>query len=316
MLNRTSFATVSATATRAYACVRVLPVLAICPPRALPKTTLTPEATLRDVAQVVDAFSSTIGDAERFHTHPISRRAQTVAFGAKFVPRPSQVAPSGYGAPPKSHALLLRDEKNCSKGRNNKADLGDHAFVQRTDGAAVPDIGAAVAVGIGIENLAPNSGEWNLDPVIPIDLGREIDHHQAALARLASLTQPSKNTALGVMHDQPLESGAVAVELVQCRQSPVEMVEVADQSLNACMPWPLSEMPIERVVVPPFVFLAELSAHEQKLLAGMAEHETVIGAQICKALPFVARHAAEDGALAVHDLVMGESGRMKFSENA
>ena len=40
-----------------YACVRVLPVLAICPPRALPKTTLKPDATLRDVAQVVDAFS-------------------------------------------------------------------------------------------------------------------------------------------------------------------------------------------------------------------------------------------------------------------
>ena len=148
----------------------------------------------------------------------------------------ASAAPSGCGAPPESRALPLRDEKNCSKGRNNKADLGNHAFVPRTDGAAVPDIGAAVAVGIGIENFAPNSGEWNLDPVIPVDLGREIDHHQAALARLASLAQPSKNTALGVMHDQPLESGAVAVELVQCRQSPVETVEVADQSLNACMP--------------------------------------------------------------------------------
>src|SRR6266705_1426742 len=67
-------------------------------------------------------------------------------------------------------------------------------------------------------------------------------------------------------------------------------------------------------LVPPFVFLAKLSAHEQKLLAGMAEHETVIGAQICKALPFVARHAAEDGALAVHDLVMGERQDKIFGE--
>ncbi len=46
----------------------------------------------------------------------------------------------------------------------------------------------------------------------------------------------------------------------------------------------------------------------------MAEHETVIGAQICKALPFVARHAAEDGALAVHDLVMGERQDEIFGE--
>ena len=36
----------------------------------------------------------------------------------------------------------------------------------------------------------------------------------------------------------------------------------------------------------------------------MAEHETVIGAQVCKPLPFVARHAAEDRAFAVHDFVM------------
>ncbi len=36
----------------------------------------------------------------------------------------------------------------------------------------------------------------------------------------------------------------------------------------------------------------------------MSEHEAVIGAQIREALPFIAGHAAEDGALAVHDLVM------------
>src|SRR5216683_5821550 len=37
-----------------YAVVRVLPVLAICPPRALPKTTLKSDARRRDVAQVMD----------------------------------------------------------------------------------------------------------------------------------------------------------------------------------------------------------------------------------------------------------------------
>src|SRR6266567_5237611 len=38
-----------------YALVRALPVLAICPPRALPKTTLKSDARLRYVAQVADA---------------------------------------------------------------------------------------------------------------------------------------------------------------------------------------------------------------------------------------------------------------------
>ena len=56
----------------------------------------------------------------------------------------------------------------------------------------------------------------------------------------------------------------------------------------------------------PFAFLGELVSHEQKLLAGMTKHEAVVGAQIGEALPIVARHAAEERALAVHNLVMGE----------
>ena len=36
----------------------------------------------------------------------------------------------------------------------------------------------------------------------------------------------------------------------------------------------------------------------------MTEHESVIGAQIREPLPVVARHAAEDRALAVHDFVV------------
>src|SRR5262245_6765198 len=63
-------------------------------------------------------------------------------------------------------------------------------------------------------------------------------------------------------------------------------------------------MPIERMIVPPLVLLSELAAHEQELLAGMTKHEAVIGAQIGKSLPRIARHATENRALAVHDLVV------------
>src|SRR5262245_58458987 len=76
---------------------------------------------------------------------------------AKFVPRPSQVAPNGCGAPAEIRTLPLRNEKNCTKGRSNKADLGDCALVQRPDGARVPDIGATVEHGIGIEDLTPRA---------------------------------------------------------------------------------------------------------------------------------------------------------------
>jgi hypothetical protein len=85
------------------------------------------------------------------------KRNKCVAASAKFVPRPSHVAPNGCGAPAEIRTLPLRNEKNCSKGRNNKADLGNCALVQRRDRARVPDIAAAVERGIGVEDLAPSA---------------------------------------------------------------------------------------------------------------------------------------------------------------
>jgi hypothetical protein len=85
------------------------------------------------------------------------KRNKCVAASAKFVPRPSHVAPNGCGAPAEIRTLPLRNEKNCSKGRNDKADLGNGALVQRPDRARVPDIAAAVERGIGVEDLAPSA---------------------------------------------------------------------------------------------------------------------------------------------------------------
>src|SRR6266566_85778 len=225
---------------------------------------------------------------------------------AKLVPRPSHVAPNGCGAPAEIRTLPLRKEKNCRKGRNNKADLGNCAPVQRPDRAPVPDIAAAVQRGIAVEDLAPRPRKWHFDAIIAIDLGGEVHHHQATLVRLASFSQPREHAAFDIMHDQPLKPGILAIEFVQSRYRPVKTIEIADQSLHARMPGVLEKMPVKRMIVAPFALLAELAAHEQELLAGMAEHEAIIGAQIGKALPFVARHAAENRTLAVHDLVMGE----------
>src|SRR3984893_8398933 len=63
-------------------------------------------------------------------------------------------------------------------------------------------------------------------------------------------------------------------------------------------------MPVERKIVIPFALLAELATHEHQLLAGMSEHEAVIGAQVREALPVVARHPPQDRALAVDDFVV------------
>src|SRR6516164_2385248 len=81
---------------------------------------------------------------------------------AKLVPRPSHLAPNGCSAPAEIRTLPLRNEKNCRKGRNNKADLGNCALVQRGDRARVPDIVGAVQRGIAVEDRAPGPRKWHL----------------------------------------------------------------------------------------------------------------------------------------------------------
>src|ERR1035441_11128758 len=63
-------------------------------------------------------------------------------------------------------------------------------------------------------------------------------------------------------------------------------------------------MPVERAIVIPFALLAEFAAHEHQFLAGMSEHEGVIGAQIGKALPIVTGYPPQDRALAVDNFIM------------
>src|SRR5262249_40289655 len=142
------------------------------------------------------------------------------------------------------------------------------------------------------------------DMIVPVDLRREVDDDETARAPVAALAQPGKDAAVTVIGDQPLETGAVTIELVQGGQVAVKMIEVADQCLDAGVSPFVYKMPVERIVVCPFAFLAEFVAHEEKLLARMSKHEAVVGAQIRKSLPLISRHAAEDRALAMHDFVM------------
>ena len=72
------------------------------------------------------------------------------------------------------------------------------------------------------------------------------------------------------------------------------MIEIANERLNSAMPRIIEQLPIQAAVVMPFPFLAKLAAHEHELLPRMAELKGIISAKICKPLPFVTRHSAED----------------------
>src|SRR5436305_300172 len=68
----------------------------------------------------------------------------------------------------------------------------------------------------------------------------------------------------------------------------------------------LQQLPVDLAIMAPFPDLADLAAHEQKLLAGMRPHETEVGTQICELLPIIAGCLPVERAFAVHHLIMAE----------
>ena len=96
------------------------------------------------------------------------------------------------------------------------------------------------------------------------------------------------------------------VELMERRASCVELVERRDPAEQLGMLLVLEQFPVDLRVVVPFPTLAELTAHEQQLLA---LHQMLMGEQEPQRgslLPVVAGHLRQQGTLAMHDLVMGE----------
>src|SRR5437763_7350119 len=65
-------------------------------------------------------------------------------------------------------------------------------------------------------------------------------------------------------------------------------------------------MPIERLIVVPFVPLAEFAAHEEQFLPRMPIHPGIEHAEIGELLPLVPRHFIEQRSLPIDDLVVAK----------
>ena len=86
----------------------------------------------------------------------------------------------------------------------------------------------------------------------------------------------------------------------------VENVEITHQLAHAHMRRRVAKIPVQRTALVPLAPLGELLPHEQQLLAGIAPHQAVKGAQIGELLPVIAAHLGEHRPLAVHYLVMAD----------
>src|SRR5215212_1141695 len=155
---------------------------------------------------------------------PVGSNRQSSTFSAvlensaKFVPRPSQVAPSGCGEPAAIRRSDFRNEIDGSKRWKDKMQL--RAFGCHNSGhkPCVPCVAAAIMSSVGVEHFAPLACERHADAVVASDLGREVDDHDAARLGVTALAQPREHAVVGVIGYEPFETCRVAVELMQRRR--------------------------------------------------------------------------------------------------
>ena len=104
--------------------------------------------------------------------------------------------------------------------------------------------------------------------VISYDWGQIYDTNNDTAGAVAS--QPAEHAAVTVIPVDPLETGAVKINLVQCRGTAIDPVQVSYQPLHAAVRRMLEQVPVQRPVMVPFVPLRDFVPHERQLLPGCA----------------------------------------------
>ena len=179
--------------------------------------------------------------------------------------------------------------------------------ILRLDLALVLDAAAAEGLVVRVEYLDVAALLRHADAVAMADLRREVADGDEVVGRVLRLADEGDDAVLVVVAVDPLEAIPVEVDLPECLVVAIEFIECAAVLEHLLVHRVLlRQMPVEAVIVIPLDELAELAAHEQQLLAWMCDPIREERAQAGELLPVVARHLADQRALAVHDLVVRE----------
>src|ERR1700719_4501349 len=170
----------------------------------------------------------------------------------------------------------------------------------------IADAATAIFHRVGVDALAIAPWQWHPYPIVLARNWGEVADGDRDFVRIPAAPQIGYDAFCRVRHVDPVESFGLAIQTVQRRRAAVEMIEIAHQTPDPLVQRFAEQLPVEPDIVVPLALLSELAAHEQELLTGMAPHESEIGSQIGEALPAVARHLADQRALAVDHLVMAE----------
>src|SRR5260370_5593081 len=104
------------------------------------------------------------------------------------------------------------------------------------------------------------------------------------------LTYESEDAVVGVVQIYPLKSGITIIVLRKGRLAFVKKIEMLDQPSETVVQGILEQVPIDALVVIPFLPLADFAPHEEQLFAGVRVHPGVEHAEVSELLPWIARH--------------------------
>src|SRR6185312_8966175 len=168
------------------------------------------------------------------------------------------------------------------------------------------DPAAAILRRVAVQALAPPAAERHTDAIVVPRHRREVARDQGYILGPLSPAQVHDHALIGIVAVDPLEAVGREVALVEGGSRTIEAVDVPHPAADAFVQRIREHMPLQALVMLPLAPLADLPAHEEELLAGMSPHVAVEQPQRCELLPLIARHLADERALAVHHLIVRE----------
>src|SRR5437879_2778316 len=188
-------------------------------------------------------------------------------------------------------------------------------MIGRLLAAHVADVGAAVMGGVRVHDFAIEARLRNAETVAFADDRRGVDDGNDEVFSVFAAADEGKNTVVGVVGVNPFETVPVKLDLMEGGFGGIEMIEIADEALDAAMGLVLEEMPVKTAGFAPFATLGEFLAHKEKFLARVGALIGVEQSEIGELLPHVAGHLVKKRVFAVDDFVVGEGEKEIFGES-
>ena len=167
---------------------------------------------------------------------------------------------------------------------------------------------------VSVEDFAIKARVGDTQTIAFADYRSGVDDGDDEVSSVFAAADEGKNTVVGVVGVNPFETVPVKLDLMEGGFGGIEMIEIADEPLDAAMGIVLEQMPVKTAGFAPFATLGEFLAHKEKFLARVGALIGVEQSEIGELLPHIAGHFVEKGIFAVDDFVVGEGEKEIFGE--